>query len=112
MSPFINWYSAIKIKGNPYHSPISGIFLAVDGTRSAINIINIEKAKNTDKPNVTFSPESIGVQNVINVSNVNRIHGITIFQIKNFFFVRTISILNQFVYYPVCYHKSECLICL
>ena len=45
------------------------------GTSSAMSSMNMEKARNTDSPRVTFSPEVGGNQKVIRVSTDNMQHG-------------------------------------
>ena len=45
------------------------------GTSSAISSINIENARNTDKPRLIFSPDVVGSQNVNNVRMDSMMHG-------------------------------------
>ena len=55
---------------------MSGIKVDVCGMFSAISNINTEKASNTVKPNVTFSPLSGDNQNTSKVKDDSMIHGI------------------------------------
>ena len=45
------------------------------GTSSAMSSMNMEKARNTDRPRVTFSPDVGGNQKVIKVSTDSMVHG-------------------------------------
>ena len=56
-------------------SPISGTDSDVAGTSSAISSMNMENARNTDRPRLIFSPDVGGNQNVNSVSTDNIIHG-------------------------------------
>jgi hypothetical protein len=54
---------------------MSGMYSDVAGMFSAINSMNTENANRTVNPRVTFSPESGGSKNPVNVSEDNNAQG-------------------------------------
>lgn len=57
---------------------MSGTDSDVAGTSSAISSMNMENAKNTERPRLIFSPDVVGSQNVSNVSTDSMMHGTVI----------------------------------